>query len=692
MHNKADKPTNFWQELKHRNVIRVMTVYIAGAFGFLELTDIISGPLNLPGWVLSVVMMAAVIGFPVAFLLSWFLPKSPERTKWKGFQHPDQQDLKEAEDLQNSENLVPDLINLPNEQLKPGSGKGKLQILSAGSLVVITAAAALFLFFSGKSVPFKERDWIVITDFENHTGEEIFDNSLNTAFALSINQSRYINVIPRQRMFETLKRMKIESLKHIDEETGREIALREGVEVCIVPEISRVGSQYILTVRIVEAKTGTIFRSEVLYAKGQNEIIEKLDQLTKKMRRNMGESRYKISGQSKPLSEVTTASLEALKQFSLGMENHLNLEFEKAVVHYRNAIRIDSNFTSAKASLGNLLFERFDREKGREWLDEAILTIDNLTDHEKYSILSFYAINIENDYHKGMEYTKTIKELYPDDPRTYNNLGFYYQQQGQYEKAIEEYKHALGIDPYLMLTYGGLVWAYLDNLGLIDSARIWSEKMIDAGPENPWGYFYLGSTYVSIDNLDRAEVEYLKARDLDPNLLLNLYRLGNVFRLQEKYETAIEVFEDVLDRRPGDADAHYNLGIIYHLLGDNENARSHFLEYKKWTEYLMDVYPDRASSFIVNGLVLTYLGEKVTGWEMGKKALELDPNIHFQMSELLAVQDRKAESLDHLEKAIENGYRDLTWIKLSPNMYHLHKETRYQELIDNYFAEYTLLD
>ena len=83
MPHKADKSRNFWQELKQRNVVRVMTVYIAGAFGFLELIDIISGPLNLPSWGLSVVMIAAVIGFPVTFLFSWFFPKSPESTKWE---------------------------------------------------------------------------------------------------------------------------------------------------------------------------------------------------------------------------------------------------------------------------------------------------------------------------------------------------------------------------------------------------------------------------------------------------------------------------------------------------------------------------------------------------------------------------------------------------------------------------------
>ncbi len=80
-----------------------MTVYIAAAFGFLELIDIISGPLKLPGWVLSVVMISAVIGFPAAFLLSWFFPGSPDRKKeskpagdepWEDVYHSDiEQDL-----------------------------------------------------------------------------------------------------------------------------------------------------------------------------------------------------------------------------------------------------------------------------------------------------------------------------------------------------------------------------------------------------------------------------------------------------------------------------------------------------------------------------------------------------------------------------------------------------------------------
>jgi len=555
------------------------------------------------------------------------------------------------------------------------------------SLVFVAAGAVLmiFLFYGGTSVSFVERDWIVITDFENLTEEAIFNNSLNTAFVLSINQSRYLNVITWQRMKEALRRMEIDHIANIDEEVGQEIAQREGAKICIVPTISRVGSQYILTAKIQEAKTGTILKSEVLYAKSEDGIIDKLDQLSKKIRRNLGESRYQIAGQSKPLSKVTTSSLQALKQFSLGIESHINLEFEKAITHYEHAIRLDSNFTAAKASLGNLLFEKFDREKGRAWLDEAILSIDNLSDKEKYGILAFYAVNVENDLEKGIDYTKTRIELYPDDAVAHNNLGWYFQKHGHYAEALEEYKVTLRIDPYMMLTYSGLIRLNLEKLGQIDSALTWSNRMIQQGPDNPWGYFYLGSSYVGLDEFEKAEAAYLEARDLSPNLSMNAYRLAHVYRLQGVYDKAIEVLKTILRKNSEESSAHYDLAINYNLMGKSETARSHFLAFRKIAEKWLDDYSDDPKSFIYNGIVLTLLGEKNAGWEIGKRALELDSTIYFESAQLLAVQDRKSEALDYLEKAFEKGYRDLVWIKLHPDLQSLQGEVRYKDLIYKYF-------
>lgn len=687
------KPFDLWQELKDRKVIHIITIYLAAAFGLLELADIVSGYINIPDLVIYIIMVAAIVGFPFAILFSWFfiatsdgikLRKNVDSTRWNEIYLTDYEQAGYDQDADyDSDDLVPYAINPPGDHIK--TKKKKEKIYTSGSLVVIIASVALFFFFSGKSIPFEKRDWVVIADFENLTGEEIFDNSLNTAFSLSINQSRYINVIPRQRMFEALGRMKAGDINHIDEDIVREIAIREGVELCIVPGISRVGARYILTAKIMEAENSDVVRSEVIYANNQDDVIEKLDQLSHRIRRNLGESRYKISGQDKPLAKVTTSSLKALKQFSIGLESQADMNYDDAVIHYENAIQIDSNFTGAKASLGNLLYEKFDREQGKKWLEEAILSIDDLTDLEKYAILAFYAANVEEDLDKAIQYEKTATELYPDESAPRNNIGWYYMNKGEYEKAAEELKITLSIDPYLMLSYGSLNLIYLSKLGIIDSVLVWSKKMIEHGPDNPYGHLYLGCSYVCIDSLEKAENEFLKTRSLDSQLRTNQYNLGHVYRLMGKYGNAVEVFEEFLEIAPYEVPLHYQLGILYKLMGDDEQSRQHFLEFKKNSETWVRNDSNNPFSYYWYGLVLTRLGETGTAWEYGKKIIETDTTAHRLFAEFLAAHGRTGEALDHLEKALQAGYRELTWLKLSPDLCLLHNEERYKDLINEYF-------
>lgn len=568
---------------------------------------------------------------------------------------------------------------------KSGLKRPFVKVMLSLSISVI-AITAFYLFYSGTSLPFNERGWIVITNFENTTGEEIFDHSLNTAFFLSISESRYINVITQQRMIEALKRMKLNENTFIDGDIGQKIAVRENADLCIIPGISKVGNRYILTAKIQNPRTTEIFSSKVLYVNSKNVILRKLDKLSAKVRRTLGESNFRIFNNSKPLSRVTTTSFEALKEFSLGIDDHWKLKFEKARKHYENAISIDSSFTSAKASLGNLLVQKFDPEKGKYWLEEAIHHIDNLTDKEKYGILAFYASNVENDLDKAIEYMKIRLDLYPDDPTAHNNLGWYYQNSELYEKAIQDYKAALKIDPHLMLAYSGLLWIYLGRTGNIDSAYTWSKRMIDNGPDSPWGYFYLGSAYVAMDKLEKAKQQYIKVDSLDSDLTLNKYRLAHTFRLMGNYRNAIEILKEILDKDPNEVPAIYNIGVNYQLQGDSVTAREYFTQYlinaKKWEE----TYPDNPLTYLNIGLVYTQLGEFNAGLEIGNKGIALDSTIHFNIAQFMTIQGRKKEALDQLELALKHGNRNLAWIKLNPDLFPLQSDPRFQSLISKYFS------
>ncbi len=681
MPDSPNKLSRFWQELKDRRVIRTTTVYVAVVFGLLEMIDIISGPLNFPGWVLTVFIFLSAIGFPLIILFSWILYISPNGIK----RYQKQTSIYLPESTEDNEGMLlfEEDSKYIEETTKADKNSGR--ILGISSFTIIGLAAVLFFFYGGKSVPLNEKDLVVLADFANHTEELIFDHSLNTALEISIDQSRHINVVPYKRMQEVLKRIGKESGTVIDEALCREIAIREGAKAYITPEISRVGKQYILSGKLQKTENGELVNSMIYYCKSQDEIIGALDRMSKKMRRHLGESRYKISGQSKPLAMVTTSSLEALKQYSLGQSYLINVDFRNAAVHYRNAIGLDSSFTAAKASLGNLLYEQFDPVEGKRWLDEAILSIDNLTDHEKYSILSFYAFNVDKDLDKSLEYTRTLIELYPDRAAARNNLGWHLLNQGRYEESVVEYKKAIALDPYFMLSYRGLFYIYNSCLGQSDSAIHWAKKIISFNPENPWGCFYLGVGYFIQDNLAEAMEAFEKGREFNPELLINQYNLAHTYRALEKYEPAVVVLKKIIESRSEESDAHYYLGICYELMGADELAISHYEKFLSMMEDMESEIPHNPVTLIAKGTVLSRLGMKEEGMESGRRGYELDSSNHYSFVQLLAVQQYPEQALHHLEIAIEDGFRDICWIKMDPDLSSLKNDERFLRLLDRYF-------
>lgn len=687
-------PVRLWQELKQRKVVRAMTVYIAGAFALLQAVDMIFPRIGLPSWTITLVIILLAAGLFVVVILTWIYDITPE-----GIKRTSDIDKSGEVDKDDSEFVIPgwestvsqsreEMISYNNVLYSKNAlqNRKKGRIYSYSSLIVIIAVAVLFTFSSANTVPFAERDWVVITDFENLTNNTVFDKSLYTAFSLTANQSRYINVLPRSRMLETLTRMEMKDQLIIDDETGREIAVREGINLYIVPSISEVGNKYVIAAKIMEAVSGNLLRSEVIYADSRDEILGKLDLLSKKMRRHLGESRYKIASQDKPLKKVTTSSLEALKLYSMGFDCQLRMDSKGARKYYENALKIDTGFTSARASLGNLLIEKFDPLKGRELLTQAVKSVDNLTERERLGILAFYAVNVEKNLPKGIEYAKMRIELYPDDAAARNNLGWYYMNLGQFEEALKEYKETVKIFPGMLLSYGGIERIYLEKLGKADSALVWSEKMISDNPENGWGYFYQGSAWFCLDSLEKAQQSYLKASEINPLMVLFLYRLAHTYRTQGLHKEAIRILEKILEIDKSEFTAYSYLGISYMALGDKEIAREYLSRFKKVAaEVWIKEYPDLTSTYTLIGEAYARLNEMDSSRLMFQKAIAIDSTQHFDIATVLCSQGNIPEALDQIEKALEKGYRDLTWLKMNPSIQILQNEPRFRALLKHYF-------
>ena len=213
------------------------------------------------------------------------------------------------------------------KKFKRGPKSRKKWVVAAVVVASLVGAAALY---SASGVQFDERDWILIADFENQTGDPIFDESLNTALTVGLQQSQHVNVFPETRVAETLQRMGRQEVETIDQTIGLEVAIRENLRVLVVPRIGRVDSVFDITTRIIDPGTGEDLKSRSVRATGRAEVLPALDKLAKKLRRDLGESMLAVARRDVELQAATTPSLEALRAWSEGSHHFGQRRFDEA--------------------------------------------------------------------------------------------------------------------------------------------------------------------------------------------------------------------------------------------------------------------------------------------------------------------------------------------------------------------------
>lgn len=586
-------------------------------------------------------------------------------------------------------------------------------MLGVGVLTLLAAiAAAVFVRYADQpTAAFSERDWLLVSDLDNQTHEPVFDTSINTALGVSIGQSRYVNLVPATRVEETLRRMRHAPNSAIDVATAREIAVREGIKLVLAPSLSKIGNVYLLSASLVGPADGATIATFGVRSESSQDVLHAIDDLTAQIRRRLGEGAAALAKQNKPLQTVTTSSLEALKLFSAASDKATReSNFYAARELYESALRIDPTFTSARASLGMVEWEFFDREKGKTLLAEAVKHADELTDTEKYSVLAFYANVVEDDPGKAAEQWKALLALYPDRARTHNALGRVYQQMWRFDEAIAEYREAIRLDPNLMPSYYSSNEIYLYDLGDPAAALALSTQQIAHNDRDPFAYDHLGWAYLGVDDLENARTAFEKALVLNPRSTLDLYRLGHTLRLQRKYRESLETLLRVPDVDSSETDVYYTAGVVADLMGDRALARTYYDGFKLRIEQKLQGTSANAGDVFDHAIVLFRLGDEDLAWAELKKAtatprraksmfrspvlafpqaFEHDaltteaPDSSFDMARALNVAGRKKEAVRALQQAVDRGYRNFIWMKMQEDLETLAGEPAFQQLLSS---------
>jgi len=181
-----------------------------------------------------------------------------------------------------------------------------------------------------------EEDTILIADFANTTGEDIFDGTLKEALAIKLDESPILNLFPEQEVRETLIMMELPADSRLTAEIAREICVRQNIKVFVAGTISSIGTHYVISLRAEEARSGNPLAREQEESESKEEVLGTLGKATRALREKLGESLTSVEGFDQPIESLTTSSLEALKAYTQGFEQKMALRFDQAIPHVKN--------------------------------------------------------------------------------------------------------------------------------------------------------------------------------------------------------------------------------------------------------------------------------------------------------------------------------------------------------------------
>jgi len=338
--------------------------------------------------------------------------------------------------------------------------------LAMGVLLVVTG----LLVRSRRVHALTPSDTIVLADFVNSTPDPVFDDALNQALTVELEQSPFLKILPEARVRDTLRLMGRSPDAPLTPEVGRELCQRAAGRAVLWGSIAALGAQYVIGLSAAECSSGNHLASEQTQSVSKEAVLKTLGTAASRLRSKLGESLTSVRQFDTPLEQATTPSLEALKAYSLGRKAQYQRGNSAALPLFKRAIELDPNFAVAYAALGIAYSNLGEPGLANENLQRAYALRDRVSEREKLRISASYHSYFDGDLVKGSEMYELWAQAYPRDGVPLGNLGAINFYMGRYEEALSQTLEHLRIDPDNGMGYGNLVAQYA-ALNRFDEAK-----------------------------------------------------------------------------------------------------------------------------------------------------------------------------------------------------------------------------
>ncbi len=328
-------------------------------------------------------------------------------------------------------------------------------------MVVLLASAASVAVFLGsrpRSVSaLGDKGTVVLAEFENKTGEPVFDGTLRQGLLVELEQSPFLSLLSEQRMQQTLRLMTQPPGARLTKEMAMSICQRTDSTVVVEGSIERVGGLYVLGLRALSCDAGNLVDAEQAKTDRKERVLDALGSMAARLRMRLGESAATLQRHNTPLAEATTPSAEALKAYTVGWSLHTTRGASQAIPLLRHAVQLDPGFAMAYAALGRMYADVDESDLSAEALQKAWDLREHASDRERFFIAANYLSLVTGNLEEARKVAEAWAHTYPRDAIPHTLLsGILNKSVARYEEAVSQARRAIELDPYFAIAYYNL--------------------------------------------------------------------------------------------------------------------------------------------------------------------------------------------------------------------------------------------
>jgi tetratricopeptide (TPR) repeat protein len=449
--------------------------------------------------------------------------------------------------------------------------------ISALVLIVLIVSAVIIL----RIIPGKEavqlpplKPTLAILPFENISRDVSLEDwraGLSELLITDLNQSRFINVLSRDKIYSILKKLDLLEAKKYTTEDLIKVANEGRADYTVSGSFIKAGEIIAVTLLLQKPHTGDSIGSKMVECQGEEEILARVDELSESIKLDLNLSQNQISNDiDEKVGQITTNSPQAYKYYLEGIKYHIIGDYRLSIEFMKKAVALDPEFAMAYRAMSSTYVNMGYTSERIKCTQKALELSDRVSLRERLHILGIAAETRD----ERIEAYQRLLEIYPDDPVANNNLGVYYLYYEKWDKAEERFMVGVRNKSDNRLAYSGLAEIYYAK-GSYNEARKVIMFYLNNVTDNWRSHRELAHLLVCQGEFPQALEELEKSISLNSNMVGSQRLKGDIYHLMGDLSKAEEVYVRMIEDKDVLFQVHGRSGLyaLYLLQGKLKKAK-----------------------------------------------------------------------------------------------------------------------